>query len=79
METRKKIVLLFLGIFALKSFLTKQEFTDLRYKAYQEICAEEDAMYDQGHHDSWNHKKPCYKDDRDYMEGYRDGKKDRPY
>ena len=46
---------------------------------YLDMRQEEEELYSEGHYDSWNHKKPAYKDDEDYMEGYRDGKKYRPY
>jgi hypothetical protein len=67
----KRISLVFLVLIALQ--LYKNNTPDYI------INQEEDQLYDDGHFDAWNHKKPNLPDDESYMEGYSDGKKYRSY
>lgn len=53
------------------SFWSSQEERD----GYEQGLDDAD-MYDEGYEDGKNKRKPKYKDDVDYMDGYKDGTKD---
>lgn len=50
----------------------------LNYKASElksQNYTQFEDLYDEGYNDSYYHRKPSFKDDYEYMQGYKDAKK----